>query len=161
MKKVILWCLVFVWMGVIFCFSAMNSVKSDAQSKGVIFNTVKAVVNLADNINITQVKPTEDKIMEITNSLNIPIRKLAHFSIYFVLAIFVFLALDETNNKYKWNFAISLGICFVYSLTDEFHQLFIDGRAGQFRDCLIDSFGAFVACIIYSLITKRIKDKNE
>ena len=32
----------------------------------------------------------------------------------------------------------------VYACTDEFHQLFVEGRDGNFRDVMIDSTGALV-----------------
>lgn len=40
----------------------------------------------------------------------------------------------------------------LYASTDEFHQLFVPGRSGQFRDVLIDSCGAAAGTlIVYAL----------
>ena len=53
--------------------------------------------------------------------------------------------------------SISSPICFIYSLTDEYHQLFINGRTGQFSDCLIDTLGAIIGMIIlYIIKTKKL-----
>ena len=53
----------------------------------------------------------------------------------------------------------SLVKSFLYACTDEFHQLFIAGRAGQFRDVCIDSTGALIMILIIYIINKR-KDKK-
>ena len=39
---------------------------------------------------------------------------------------------------------ISLAFCAFYAGTDEFHQRFVPGRAGVFRDALLDTAGAAV-----------------
>lgn len=45
-------------------------------------------------------------------------------------------------------FTLALGICILYAISDEFHQLFVPGRGGQIRDVLIDSTGAIVGVAI-------------
>ena len=49
---------------------------------------------------------------------------------------------------------------FLYACTDEFHQLFIAGRAGQFRDVCIDSTGALIMILIIYIINKRKTKKS-
>lgn len=44
--------------------------------------------------------------------------------------------------------AVALVICFLYSCTDEFHQLFSAGRTASFGDCLIDTFGATAGILV-------------
>ena len=39
-----------------------------------------------------------------------------------------------------------------YAATDEFHQLFVPGRAGRVTDVLIDSAGAFLALLAIHII---------
>lgn len=36
-----------------------------------------------------------------------------------------------------------------YSLTDEYHQSCVPGRTSLFTDCLIDTSGGVIACIIF------------
>lgn len=43
-------------------------------------------------------------------------------------------------------------IATIYAATDEFHQLFVDGRACLFTDVMIDSAGAAFAAVIILLI---------
>ena len=46
-------------------------------------------------------------------------------------------------------------IAFLYACTDEFHQLFTDGRGSHFTDVLIDSCGAFIAILIVGILVRR------
>ena len=43
---------------------------------------------------------------------------------------------------------------FLYACSDEMHQLFIGGRAGQFTDVLIDTCGGCLTIIFYDVLTK-------
>ena len=77
------------------------------------------------------------------------VRKTAHFTEYAVLSILVNLAF---RIRRRW-LLIIIPICFAVS--DEFHQLFVSGRAASVRDVLIDSAGALfglllLLCISYS-----------
>ena len=73
-----------------------------------------------------------------------PVRKAAHMTEYAVLAcIFLANAVQYPRWKkraYLWGW---LGAT-VYAATDEFHQLFIEGRSGEVKDVGIDSLGAFL-----------------
>ena len=72
------------------------------------------------------------------------IRKIAHITIYFVLGVFTYLALD----KLKFRPLVAIGICYTYAVSDEIHQLFIEGRVGCFTDTLIDGIGFTLAILI-------------
>ena len=147
-KKIVLWILVIFWMGIIFYFSSFNGVDSTSQSKGLLRHTIGRVVEII-NPNISDIKKEE-----IIEKLDMPIRKLAHASVYFILAILVFLLVSSYGIKNK--LLISFIICFLYACTDEIHQLFVSERSGEVLDVLIDSFGAFLAL----LLMKKIKKNN-
>ena len=147
-KKIVLWILVIFWMGIIFYFSSFNGVDSTSQSKGLLRHTIGRVVEII-NPNISDIKKEE-----IIEKLYTPIRKLAHASVYFILAILVFLLVSSYGIKNA--LLISLIICFLYACTDEIHQLFVSERSGEVLDVLIDSFGAFLAL----LLMKKIKKNN-
>ncbi|MBQ3466792.1 MAG: VanZ family protein, partial [Oscillospiraceae bacterium] len=57
-------------------------------------------------------------------------------------------------------FLTGLLFCFLYACSDEFHQLFVPGRAGMFSDVLIDTvgvlFGLTAACAL-SFLRKEPK----
>lgn len=80
------------------------------------------------------------------------IRKLAHMSEYALLT-FTFIY-GFYKNKYSFNkaYIYSLLCTFLYACSDEFHQLFIGGRAGQFTDVLIDTCGGILAILFFLLI---------
>ena len=79
-------------------------------------------------------------------------RKVAHFSEYFILGVLVIIFLNYVigNKKYIIVFLICLVICALYATSDEFHQVFILGRSGQAVDVCIDTLGALTGIILYS-----------
>jgi len=79
--------------------------------------------------------------------LDFIIKKLAHFSEYFILVILWYRALGQSslNNVFL--------VALIYAFTDEIHQLFVPGRTGTIRDIAIDGAGIITA---YMLI-KRVK----
>lgn len=50
------------------------------------------------------------------------------------------------------NIYYAIGLCILYSCTDEFHQLFINGRSGSFRDVLIDTIGILIGTYLYKIL---------
>ncbi|MCS5423143.1 MULTISPECIES: VanZ family protein [Psychrilyobacter] len=67
------------------------------------------------------------------------IRKIAHFSLYFIGGIGAFLATGSLKK--------SLLIVFILGGIDEFHQHFVPGRGAQFTDVLIDTLGGSAGAI--------------
>ena len=139
--------LVITWLLIIFTFSNMDTNKSNGKSKNIIYSVVKIF------------DQNEKEAKTIANKLNLPLRKGMHMFEYFVLSILL-LTLIKNIKNIKNKYILVLLMCFLYSLTDEFHQLFITGRTGQFKDCIIDTIGAIIGLLVYNKI-KRIKEKNE
>ena len=136
--------LVLIWMIVIFCFSNQSDVDSSKLSNGFIDKTIIRVYEIFnDNV-------TEEKKEELVFKYSYPIRKFAHFTIYFILGILVFMYLNEYI-KNKPIIIYSFLICFVYACTDEFHQYFVDGRYCSFIDVLIDSLGSLTSILLLSI----------
>jgi VanZ family protein len=46
-----------------------------------------------------------------------------------------------------------------YSLTDEFHQLFVPGRHASLFDCLIDTMGALMGLLLLSTVLVALRPK--
>ncbi|MEM0996543.1 MAG: VanZ family protein [Bacteroidota bacterium] len=78
------------------------------------------------------------------------IRKMAHFTEYFILYLLVAIGWGNFARN-KWYI---LGFCMLYAASDEFHQLFIPGRVGDIGDVMIDSTGAFFGLIIIALVRR-------
>lgn len=72
------------------------------------------------------------------------VRKLAHFTEYFVLYLLVFRVMRQYKESHQ-ALVYSWLVCVAYAATDEFHQTFIFGRVGQVMDVGIDSLGALFA----------------
>ena len=134
-------------------FSNMDTIKSNGTSKGIINSVVDTTLETSNNIGIIEEIPTEKEKQNIINNLNLPLRKIMHFTEYLILSLLLLNALTKTNIKNKY--FITIIICFLYAITDEYHQTFIDGRTGKFIDVLIDTTGSMLGLIIYNKITQK------
>lgn len=151
-------CLMVIWMIVVFNLSSEASELSSERSGGLLRNVITIF-----NRNIT-----ESNLKELIELLQPISRKTAHFLIYTLGGVFIYNFMynyfinykKESNLNYSMIFSIIIG--FFYAATDEFHQLFVDGRSGEFRDICIDTigiiFGVFLLYLIFK-ISKRIKSK--
>lgn len=140
----------------IFCLSAQTSTESAGVSGGFTFKFFSLFYRGFKDL-------TDVRQNEITHNASFIIRKLAHFSLYFIMGLLSFLTVI-TYKKIKFFLRpiISFAICVAYSVSDEIHQLFIPGRSGELRDVFIDSSGALLAILILFLIcdiTKNLKHK--
>ncbi|MEN8905289.1 MAG: VanZ family protein, partial [Clostridiales bacterium] len=86
---------------------------------------------------------------------NLILRKLSHFIEYFILLIVVFLLVEMFIKFSNKSLIISIIICFLYSVSDEIHQLFISGRTSNMFDVLIDSTGIIFSALIIYIIKNR------
>ena len=96
-------------------------------------------------------KHSGPELEQMAQKIEYPVRKAAHMSEYAVLALLIFQALTAFDRK-KNRGCMALGITAAYAATDEFHQLFVPGRAGRVTDVLIDSAGAFLALLAIHII---------
>jgi VanZ family protein len=69
-------------------------------------------------------------------------RSIAHGLEYCGLSLLLFNALYQTTHKPRTILPFAISV--FYSLTDEIHQIFIDGRAFQFTDLAVDALGSVV-----------------
>ena len=92
-------------------------------------------------------------------STEINFRFLAHLIVY---TIFGFLASGaiQTNFSWKNKFLITLIVCILYAIMDEFHQNFEPERKFRLIDIKTDTVGAFVGILLYHL-PFRIKHHRE
>ena len=141
MKKIILWILVISWMGVIFCLSNDNAVESTNKSRAIINNT-----KIIEKYDVSE----NEKEIIITNADN-QLRKAAHSIVFCVLGFIVCFLLKEYNLKFVKIAIYCLLICFLYSISDECHQLFIDGRSAELSDIILDNIGSIIGIIMFYL----------
>jgi len=158
LKKVIYAFLVVTWCVIIFVLSSMSSFDSGNKSKEILKDGAVYTCVIAQKVGLIDEMPSPERIDEFATKWNTPFRKISHAFVFFVLATILMFAFRKTTKMSLWKAAVfSAGLCFLYSLTDEYHQSFV-GRGALFTDCLIDTAGAFLAVIIY-LLAKLIDTK--
>lgn len=134
---------------IIFSFSAVPAKASTKQSKGLTYNVIKLL-----NGN----KLSERDLEKLTKKINPVIRKIAHFSIYMILAIFTYMFIEELNIKSKSekerlrkNIIYTCIFCIIYAIFDEIHQIYVPGRTGKAIDVIIDTLGSCMGIAILLL----------
>lgn len=135
--------LVVIWMLIIFLFSSQNKEKSKKTSDGFIIKVC--------NIFISKKLSKKDK-ERLTKKYHFIARKLAHFSIYFILGILLISLLM----KYNINYPVLKSIigCLLYASSDEFHQIFVKGRTASIKDVLIDTCGSIIGILTFYFILR-------
>ena len=136
MKKNKYLILTILWMIFIFIMSHTNGNDSSNQS-----NFIAQIILRFINVDL--------------NTLTFIIRKIAHMCEYAILFLLIYKTIVHIENSLIKSFIFT----FLYACSDEFHQLFIAGRAGQFKDVCIDSTGALIMLLIIYFINTR-KDKK-
>ncbi len=147
---VIRWAALLAVCILIFSFSSANAEVSSEQSGTVVEVVEEVVFDDFKGLDAAQAAEAED-------ILTIAVRKLAHFSVYALLgftAFFAFVQMGSSGTRYIFAVIFSLA----YACTDEFHQTFVDGRAGMLMDILIDTAGAMTGALIpMAVVAKREK----
>ena len=90
---------------------------------------------------------------DFPNDLDFVLRKIAHVLEYAVLAALLARAWPRRKYLFWEVFAVAA----LYAASDEFHQLFVIGRAGSLCDVLIDGIGAFLGLQVYNWLDWRRK----
>ncbi|MBQ7579913.1 MAG: VanZ family protein [Clostridia bacterium] len=133
LKKIAAWLPAVAVMVIIFCFSAQGADES-AQVSGGLLDWLEKVFHITLNQNF--------------------IRKTAHALEFCALGVAA-----------EIGFFVSLGriapvatliFSFLYSLSDEIHQIFVPGRACMAKDIFIDLCGAAVGTLFFILIAAII-----
>lgn len=132
------WMPVILWMLVIFYLSSQSADQSNQLSMGVTVRIYEAVNILLPKLEV--------------NVFNHMVRKYAHFFAYMILGILSVNALYLNGIKDRKAILYSFIISFLYAVSDEIHQIFVPGRAGQVMDVVIDSLGGIIGIAIYASV---------
>jgi len=125
------WILVIAWSFILFALS--TSVFSAANTASIIEPVLRWMFPTLSNMRI-----------DILHNL---IRKLAHFTNYAIL-FWVMIRRPMAGRPYA-----ALGLCVLYAMTDEFHQIFSGARGPSLYDVALDSSGALFSRFLYAAIT--------
>jgi VanZ family protein len=120
MERLIRWLPAVVWMGIIFYLSHQSG----------------------DDLG--SLLPLFQKIAPYMVSFN-----WGHFIAYFILACTFYFALGPRFSHWKGKLLVIL-FCFIYGVTDEYHQSFIPNRHPDWTDLRNDTIGALLAMLILS-----------
>ena len=149
-KKVFHSILVIIWMFVIFNFSSQNGRKST--------NTSDVVTSMVVNVttSVTNKNVSREEVKKRVEDSTFLVRKMAHFTEYLILGILVLQLLSDYTKINKRMLIVSLIICYLYSVSDEVHQIFIPGRTAKVLDTFIDGAGSLVGITIYSIYQRNV-----
>ncbi|MBR4200239.1 MAG: VanZ family protein [Oscillospiraceae bacterium] len=148
-----------LWMGVIYAFSARNSMDSAAMSGKLLRKLLSVLVPKWQEM-------AAGEQAALIRRLHRGFRKLGHFSEYAVLGLLltetVHALLIQTSRLTlpKAEVWLPALLSLLYAAGDEFHQRFVSGRSGELRDVGIDFAGACFGIGIFfagSAIIQRIR----
>ena len=134
MKKAISWILLFFWLILIFTFSNQTGSVSTGLSDQVLSFLPKFIDS---------------------ELLSFIVRKCAHFFEYFILAILTLNVCKNYAAISKKQLIITILFCFLYAMSDEFHQVFIAGRTPKFWDVCIDTCGSLAGIVCMLIFSKK------
>lgn len=147
----------------VFVLSSQPATESLEVSDGLLVSLFRVFIKNYDSLSAAE----REAIRHTYSNL---IRKTAHFCEYAALGCFVLLHLNFARllgqddgplsrlcgpaaRTKPWLLVLFAWLAAVlYACTDEFHQLFVDGRGGTLPDILLDSFGAAAGVMFAVLI---------
>lgn len=125
-------------MYLIFSFSAQNGAQSAQLSAEVgtgLFSSLNRLFRL-------DIEPA--RLAYYADAFQFYIRKLAHITEYFLLAVSVALPLYVYRLRGFWLLVVAGAFCVCFACLDEYHQSFVAGRSASARDVAIDSIGILI-----------------
>lgn len=133
-------------MYMIYTFSAQPGEASSMMSYKVSEGLVRTVNK------VTMQGWDEWTIQSYAGQVNGIVRKGAHVTEYFLLAVAVSFPLYVYGVRGILLMLLAGGICVGYAFADEYHQSLVLGRSSSTRDVAIDSIGVFFGVIFTRLI---------
>jgi VanZ family protein len=88
-------------------------------------------------------------------------RKSAHMTEYALLSMLLYYSMNRSSDWSKRTGLWALLIAAVYSLSDEFHQMFVPGRGPSLFDSGIDTGGAFLGILIVYASSHLLRKKRK
>ncbi len=146
--RIALWIAVVLWMAVIFSFSAESGKASTETSDGVVDQVMEEMFGTSDKGIIPD---------SVRTKITFFVRKTAHFTAFMLLGILTVSALRVDVKRFLPCGIVSFGICVLYAVSDEVHQLFVPGREGRLLDVGIDTAGALCGILLFCAVFAAVK----
>ena len=152
MKRNIFTLMVLLWMGIIFWFSAQPADQSERMCLSVGHVAGLLFVDGYEDWPQERQEAFEEEIDH-------GVRKAAHFTEYAILGLLLTAMYRAYGHEGERLFLLAAGTGSLYAATDEFHQLFVQGRSCQITDWMIDTCGvitgAAAVCLFHLIIENR------
>lgn len=129
-------------MYVIYSFSAQTGDVSGNLSYEVSYQIVEMKSNVLNE------NKTDEQLSQEAMGINYYVRKAAHMTEYFLLAIAISLPLYVYGVRGFWLMLLAGIICVGFAGLDEYHQSFVANRTPAVKDVGIDSIGAFIGILL-------------
>ncbi|MCI8947087.1 MAG: VanZ family protein [Lachnospiraceae bacterium] len=135
-----------VVMYLIFSFSSQDGVSSARLSRMVS----EKVVVTADQV--LEKGWSAEQIAAYTEQIHYYVRKTAHVTEYFVLAVTVAFPLYVYGIRGLWLVLLAGVFCVSFAGLDEYHQSFVAGRGPSARDVAVDSIGILPGILLVRIV---------
>lgn len=133
-------------MYLIFSFSAQDGIQSAGLSRKLSHHIVVAAERVLDK------GWDEQQIEQQTERIHYYVRKMAHVTEYFVLAVTVAFPLYVYGIRGLWLVLTAGAFCVAFAGLDEYHQTFVAGRGPSARDVAIDSIGVLPGIYLVRIV---------
>ena len=150
--RILLTLAVLAWMLLIFLFSAQGGEES-METSG------KLAVPIANTIaQVKGIPRSGHSYRQLLDTVQMVVRKSAHFSEYAILGILcVLMLMSYQVRRYGLLSAVISGM---YAASDEVHQFFQGARTGMWQDVVLDTLGAVCGILLWGSIWRRICEKR-
>lgn len=92
------------------------------------------------------------EIMQYADLIHFLIRKCAHVTLYFLLAVSVSFPLYVYGLRGIWLMIVAGTFCIAFACGDEYHQSLVEGRGPSKQDVMIDSIGVIAGIIVVRIV---------
>ena len=133
-------------MYVIYSFSAQTGEVSGSLSYTVSYK----IVEIGNDVLETGF--TQEQISRYAHRIEHPVRKLAHMTEYFLLAVAVSFPFYVYGLRGFALMVVAGLICVGFAAGDEYHQSFVAGRGPSKKDVMIDSIGALFGILFVRIV---------
>lgn len=151
-KQRCLWTAVVMMMAVIFWFSSQGGEESMATSGRFAIPLTNFLAGFMPEL-------TDSGYAELLSTVQLVIRKCAHFTEYALLGGLICLLMKSYALRHPlcWSWLAAT----IYAGTDEIHQMLGGERTGMWQDVLLDSVGVLAGCAIVCAIVRVKRKRSE